>query len=107
MAVFPQLHGGPHNNSIAALAVALKQVKTESFKKYQGQVLKNCKVLENEFKKMGYKIVSDGTDTHLLVLNLKPKVFFFFFFFFLNFYFFFYFYYFILFFKIYFIFYYI
>jgi glycine hydroxymethyltransferase len=73
MAVFPQLHGGPHNNSIAALAVALKQVKTESFKKYQGQVLKNCKVLENEFKKMGYKIVSDGTDTHLLVLNLKPK----------------------------------
>jgi len=73
LAVFPQLHGGPHNNAIAALAVALKQVKTDAFKKYQGQVLKNCKVLENEFKKMGYKIVSDGTDTHLLVLNLKPK----------------------------------
>eukprot|EP00833_Pecoramyces_ruminatium_P016564 jgi/Orpsp1_1/1190596/evm.model.d7180000079993.2 len=72
-AVFPQLHGGPHNNSIAALAVALKQVKTEGFKKYQGQVLKNCKVLEQEFKKMGYKIVSDGTDTHLLVVNLKSK----------------------------------
>jgi len=73
LAVFPQHHGGPHNNTIAALAVALKQVKSESFKNYQGQVLKNCKVLEEEFKKMGYKIVSDGTDTHLLVLNLKPK----------------------------------
>jgi len=73
LAVFPQHHGGPHNNTIAALAVALKQVKSESFKNYQGQVLKNCKVLENEFKKMGYKIVSDGTDTHLLIINLKPK----------------------------------
>jgi len=73
LAVFPQHHGGPHNNTIAALAVALKQVKSEAFKKYQSQVLKNCKVLENEFKKMGYKIVSDGTDTHLLVINLKPN----------------------------------
>ena len=44
------------------------------FKEYQKQVLKNAKKFEHDFKKLGYKMVSDGTDTHLLLLDLRNKV---------------------------------
>jgi glycine hydroxymethyltransferase len=71
--VFPGHQGGPHNHTITALAVALKQAATPEFKQYQEQVLKNAKALEVEFKKLGYKLVADGTDSHMVLLDLRPK----------------------------------
>lgn len=71
--VFPGHQGGPHNHTISALATALKQAATPEFKEYQEQVLKNAKVLENEFKKLGYRLVSDGTDSHMVLVSLREK----------------------------------
>ena len=71
--VFPGHQGGPHNHTITALAVALKQVDSPEFKQYQEQVIKNAKALENEFKSIGHKLVSDGTDSHMVLLDLRPK----------------------------------
>ncbi len=71
--VFPGHQGGPHNHTIAALSVALKQAHTPEFKAYQEQVLKNAKALESEFKKFGYKLVSDGTDSHMVLVSLRDK----------------------------------
>jgi glycine hydroxymethyltransferase len=70
--VFPGHQGGPHNHTITALAVALKQAQTEDFKLYQQQVIKNAKALEVAFKGMDYKLVTDGTDNHMVLLDLKP-----------------------------------
>lgn len=70
--VFPGHQGGPHNHTITALAVALKQAQTPDFKKYQEQVIKNAKALEVEFKKLGHILVTDGTDNHMVLLDLKP-----------------------------------
>lgn len=69
-AVFPGLQGGPHLNNIASMAVALKEAKSKSFKKYIKKVVENARVLEEEFKKANFKIVSGGTDTHLLILDI-------------------------------------
>lgn len=71
--VFPGLQGGPHNHTISALAVALKQAQTPEFKAYQTQVLRNCKAMCDRFTQLGYSIVSGGTDNHLLLVDLKPK----------------------------------
>jgi glycine hydroxymethyltransferase len=71
--VFPGHQGGPHNHTITALAVALKQVDTPEFKQYQEQVIKNAKALENEFKTLGHKLVSDGTDSHMVLVDLRAK----------------------------------
>lgn len=71
--VFPGHQGGPHNHTITALAVALKQAATPEFKQYQEQVIKNAKALENEFKALGHKLVSDGTDSHMVLLDLRSK----------------------------------
>lgn len=71
--VFPGHQGGPHNHTITALAVALKQAKTPEFKQYQENVIKNAKALEVEFKRLGYKLVADGTDSHMVLLDLRPK----------------------------------
>lgn len=70
--VFPGHQGGPHNHTITALAVALKQAQTPEFKAYQTQVIKNAKALEHEFKSRDYKLVTDGTDNHMVLLDLKP-----------------------------------
>ncbi|KAF1920584.1 serine hydroxymethyltransferase [Ampelomyces quisqualis] len=70
--VFPGHQGGPHNHTITALAVALKQAHTEDFKLYQQQVIKNAKQLEHSFKELGIKLVTDGTDNHMVLLDLKP-----------------------------------
>ena len=70
--VFPGHQGGPHNHTITALAVALKQAQTPEFRQYQGQVIKNAKQLEKSFKGLGYKLVTDGTDNHMVLLDLKP-----------------------------------
>jgi len=71
--VFPGLQGGPHNHTIAALATALKQAATPEFKKYQEQVLKNCKALAAGLNERGYSLVSGGTDTHLVLIDLKKS----------------------------------
>ena len=69
-AIFPGLQGGPHLNQIAAVAVALKEADTPAFKKYAKQVVKNAKVLSNELARLGWRIVSGGTDTHLLLVDV-------------------------------------
>ena len=72
--VFPGHQGGPHNHTITALAVALKQASTPEFRQYQEQVVKNAKALENTFKEeMGYKLVSGGTDSHMVLVDLRAK----------------------------------
>lgn len=68
-ALFPGLLGGPHNNQIAAVAIALKEVQSKEFKKYIKQCLLNAKSFSEEFKKLGWKIVADGTDNHLFILK--------------------------------------
>lgn len=68
-AVFPGLQGGPHMNQIAAVAVALKEASVPAFKSYAKQVVKNAKVLANELKKLGWKIISGGTDSHLILVD--------------------------------------
>ncbi|XP_046893592.1 serine hydroxymethyltransferase, cytosolic isoform X2 [Hypomesus transpacificus] len=72
-AVFPGLQGGPHNHAIAGVAVALKQALTPEFKAYQLQVLANCKAMSNTLIKHGYKIVTGGSDNHLVLLDLRPN----------------------------------
>ncbi|KAI9207699.1 serine hydroxymethyltransferase-domain-containing protein [Polychytrium aggregatum] len=71
--VFPGHQGGPHNHTITALAVALKQATSPEFKQYQADVLKNAKTLESAFRRLGYDMVAGGTDTHLLLLDLRSK----------------------------------
>lgn len=68
-AVFPGLQGGPHLNQIAAVAVTLKEASTPTFKKYARQVIKNAQILADELKKLGWKIISGGTDTHLILMD--------------------------------------
>ncbi len=68
-AVFPGLQGGPHLNQIAAVAVALKEADSASFKKYAKQVVKNAKVLAAELGKLGWRIISVGTDSHLILVD--------------------------------------
>ncbi|KAL6400520.1 serine hydroxymethyltransferase, cytosolic [Ilyonectria robusta] len=69
--VFPGHQGGPHNHTITALAVALKQAATPEFKAYQEKVVSNAKTLENTFKTLGHKLVSDGTDSHMVLMDLR------------------------------------
>lgn len=72
-AVFPGLQGGPHNHTIGALATCLKQAKTPEFVEYQNQVLKNSSRLAEELMKREYKLVSGGTDNHLVLVDLKSS----------------------------------
>ena len=69
-AVFPGTQGGPLMHIIAAKAVALGEAMTDEFKAYQQQIVKNAAVLCDELKKLGVRIVSDGTDNHLMLLDL-------------------------------------
>ncbi len=72
--VFPGSQGGPHNNTIAAIATTLKQAKTEEFKYYITQVKNNANVLANELsQKYNFKVVSGGTDNHLILIDLSNK----------------------------------
>jgi len=71
-AVFPGLQGGPHENNIAAKAVAFKEALQPEFKIYAEQIIKNAKVLENKFKSFGIKICFNQTDNHLLLLDITP-----------------------------------
>merc|ERR1712066_981434 len=71
--VFPGLQGGPHNQSITALAVALKMAQAPEFKIYQEQVMKNAKALGESLQGKGFDLVSGGTDNHLLLIDLRSK----------------------------------
>lgn len=68
-AVFPGLQGGPHMNQIAAIAVALSEAAKPEFKTYAKQVVANAKVLAGELKKLGWRVISGGTDSHLLLVD--------------------------------------
>lgn len=68
-AVFPGLQGGPHENNIAAKAVAFGEALTPAFREYAKAILENAKVLEKEFKKRNYTLVFGGTDSHMLLID--------------------------------------
>jgi glycine hydroxymethyltransferase len=71
-AVFPSNQGGPHNNTIAGIAVALKQAATPEFKTYAKQIRANAVVVAETLKSHGYKLVTDGTVNHLVLWDLRP-----------------------------------
>ena len=70
-AVFPGLQGGPHNNVTAAKAVAFFEDMKPEFKTYAKQIVKNAKALATEMKKLGFKLVTGGTDTHLILADIR------------------------------------
>lgn len=70
-AIFPGLQGGPLMHVIAGKAVAFGEALKPEFKAYQEQVIKNAKTLSEELKSQGFRIVSDGTDTHLMLIDVK------------------------------------
>ncbi|KAK7245610.1 hypothetical protein RIF29_40457 [Crotalaria pallida] len=72
-AVFPGLQGGPHNHTIGGLAVCLKYAQSTEFKVYQNQVVSNCRALAKRLIEHGYKLVSDGSDNHLVLVDLRPS----------------------------------
>lgn len=70
--VFPGMQGGPHNNSIAGIAIALQEAAQPEFKNYDIQVIKNAQVLADGLAKGGLEIVTGGTDNHLMLVDLRP-----------------------------------
>lgn len=70
-AVFPWMQGGPHMNTIAAIAVALKEAQTPSFLTYAQQTLVNAKVLATELLTYGYNLVTGGTDNHMVIMDFS------------------------------------
>ncbi|MEK6941481.1 MAG: serine hydroxymethyltransferase, partial [archaeon] len=71
-AVFPGLQGGPHEHTIAAKAVAFGEALRLSFKKYAGQIVKNSRALAGTLMENGLRLVSGGTDTHLMLVDVTP-----------------------------------
>ncbi len=72
-AIIPGLQGGPHDNQTAAIAVALLEASKPSFKKHGAQIVKNSKTLATELIKLGYDLVSGGSDNHLILIDLRNK----------------------------------
>lgn len=72
-AIIPGLQGGPHDNQTAAIAVALKEASTVSFKKYGEQIVKNAKALAEGLISYDFDLVSGGTDNHLILIDLRNK----------------------------------
>jgi len=72
-AIFPGIQGGPLMHVIAAKAVALKEASLPSFKTYQEQIVKNAKALAQALEELGFRLVSGGTDNHLMLVDLRPK----------------------------------
>jgi glycine hydroxymethyltransferase len=72
-AVFPGLQGGPHENNIAALAIALKEASTIAFKRYAFQIVKNSKALAAELTKYGFKLIGQGSENHMVWIDLTNK----------------------------------
>ncbi len=72
-AVFPGLQGGPHDNQTAAIAVCLKEAMRPDFKTYGKQIIKNAAALASALQKLGFRLVSGGTDNHLMLVDLTDK----------------------------------
>jgi glycine hydroxymethyltransferase len=72
--VFPGVQGGPHMNTILAKAVAFKEADTTEFKKYAQQVVDNAKKLADELMKRGLKLTTNGTDNHLILIDVKTSL---------------------------------
>lgn len=72
-AIFPGLQGGPHNSAIAGVATAMKQAMTPEFREYQQQIVANAKRLCETLTKRGHKIVTGGTDVHIVWVDLRQK----------------------------------
>jgi len=72
-AIFPGLQGGPHDHINTAKAIAFKEALDPSFKTYGEQIIKNAKALGEQLKEHGFKLVSGGTDNHLLLIDLRNK----------------------------------
>ena len=72
--VFPGCQGGPLMHVIAGKAVAFKEALDTSFKEYATQIVKNCKALADELTRLGYKLVSGGTDNHLILVDIFGSV---------------------------------
>ncbi|OGO49808.1 MAG: serine hydroxymethyltransferase [Chloroflexi bacterium RBG_16_68_14] len=72
-AVFPALQGGPHNHTTAAIGVALREAATEEFREYARQVVRNAKALAGELLERGFRLISGGTDNHLILIDLTNK----------------------------------
>ena len=72
-AVFPGLQGGPHLHTIAGIAVALKEARSPAFKKYAALVVKNAQTLAAQLRQYDYRLVTGGTDTHLILVDLRNK----------------------------------
>lgn len=68
-AVFPGLQGGPHENAIAGIAVALREAMEPTFRTYAQQVVRNADALSSELRKLGWRIISGGTDNHLFLVD--------------------------------------
>lgn len=71
--IFPGTQGGPLMHIIAAKAVCFKEAMTDEFKEYQHQIVENCKALSNRLSELGYRIVSGGTDNHLILVDVFVK----------------------------------
>ncbi len=71
--IFPGIQGGPLMHVIAAKAICFKEAMTDEFMNYQKQIVKNAKALANKLMDLGIKLVSDGTDNHLMLLDLRNK----------------------------------
>jgi len=72
-AVFPGLQGGPHDHITAAKAVAFSEAMRPEFKTYAAQIVKNAKAMADELMAQGVKLVTDGTDNHLMVIDMRPS----------------------------------
>ena len=72
-AVFPGLQGGPHDHTTAAKAVAFEEAMKPEFKDYAHQIVKNAKAMADELMAQGVKLVTNGTDNHLMLIDLRPK----------------------------------
>lgn len=72
-AVFPGLQGGPHNHTTAGIAVALKEASTPAFREYAHQVVRNARALAEALAEYGFKLISGGTDNHLILMDVTPR----------------------------------
>ena len=72
-AVFPGLQGGPHNHTTAGIAVAAKEAATPEYKRYAQNVVANAKVLAEALLGRGFRLITGGTDNHLILIDLTPK----------------------------------
>lgn len=72
-AVFPGLQGGPHNHTTAGIAVALREASTDAFRAYARQIVRNAKTLADALKDYGFRLISGGTDNHLILMDVTRR----------------------------------